>query len=135
LVARRETGKWFFQSGFAHYNDNVAVFRGIRVLNQVYYVLLILLALLSVWLLPRKRADAFPRATAGLSICVYFSLISLVFSGQSRFHFSLMPFIVIYAAWTVVRAAGPAAAKSSQLRPEPASSHARPTPGATYKAG
>jgi hypothetical protein len=63
--------EWFFQSGFTHYNDNVPLFRGIRALNQIYYALLILLALPSVWLLLKKRGDAFPQATAGLSICVY----------------------------------------------------------------
>jgi hypothetical protein len=44
-----------------------------------------------------------PWATAGLGLSLYFSAISVAFSGQSRFHCSLMPFIVIYAAWTLIR--------------------------------
>jgi hypothetical protein len=95
--------EWFYQRGFEHYDANVLLFRAVRVLNQAYYFVILLLALPSVWLLLRKRDTARPWATAGVGLCAYFSLISLVFSGQSRLHFSLMPFIAIYAAWTLVR--------------------------------
>jgi hypothetical protein len=95
--------EWFYQRGFARYDANVLVFRALRILNQAYYFVLLLLALPSVGLLLRMRTDTPPWAIAGLSLCVYFSMISLIFSGQSRFHFSLMPFVAMYSAWTLVR--------------------------------
>jgi hypothetical protein len=95
--------EWFYQRGFAYYDANVLLFRAVRVLNQAYYFVILLLALPSVWLLPRERAGASPWTMVGLALCVYVSLISLVFSGQSRFHFCLMPFLVIYSAANAVQ--------------------------------
>jgi Dolichyl-phosphate-mannose-protein mannosyltransferase len=95
--------EWFYQRGFVHYDASVFLFRAVRGLNQVYYFGILLLALPSIWQVLRRRDKAFPWTTMGLGLCTYFSLISLVFSGQSRFHFSLMPFVAVYAAWTLVR--------------------------------
>ncbi len=108
--------EYSYQNGFAYYAANVALFRTVRVLNQAYYFLLLLLALPAIWLLLRRRAAASPWAGAGLSICVYFSAISMVFSGQSRFHFSLMPFVAIYAGWTLVRASMPGRNRAAGLQ-------------------
>ena len=88
---------------FRAIRSNMLLFRVLRVLNQAYYFTLLLLALPSVGLVVRRRTEAMPWATAGLSLIIYFSVISLVFSGQSRFHFSLMPFVAMYSAWTMVR--------------------------------
>lgn len=95
--------EWFYQRGFAHYDSNLLLFRAVRGLNQVYYFVILLLALPSVWSLPRGRAGASPWTLVGLELGVYISLISLVFSGQSRFHFGLMPFLAIYAASNLVQ--------------------------------
>ena len=96
--------EWFYQRGFAGYERWAPVFRAVRVLNQGYYVLMLLFAAPSMWLLLRGRGPT-DWAHAGLALCVAFTLISLLFSGQSRFHFSLMPFLAAYAAWSVVRLA------------------------------
>ncbi len=114
--------EWFYQRGFPHYDANVLLFRAVRGLNQVYYDLILLLAVPSVWRLLRRPADASSWTTAGIGLCAYFSLISLVFSGQSRFHFSLMPFIAIYAAWTLVRVLATASpsCQSGIVRPQQA---------------
>jgi hypothetical protein len=97
--------EWFYQRGFAHYDRNVLLFRSLRILNQAYYLGIMLVAFSSVWLIRRNRTIVFakvsPWAIAGLSLCIYTSIISIAFSGQSRFHFSLMPFVVLYAAWTL----------------------------------
>ena len=99
--------EWFYQYGFENYDRNVLLFRGLRVFNQAYYLVIIVLALPSVWLVLRKRSGVFPEvspwAIAGICLSLYFSAISVAFSGQSRFHVSLMPFIVIYTAWTLIR--------------------------------
>lgn len=105
LWLRDGEAEWFYQRGFAAYNSNVTLFRAVRVLNQGYYFLLLALAAPCIWLLIRQRLPgASSWAHAGIALFVFFTLISLVFSGQSRFHFSLMPFVAIYAAWTVKRA-------------------------------
>jgi hypothetical protein len=93
--------EWFYQRGFAAYDANALLFRAVRVLNQAYYFAILLLAAPSVWLMLRRRTKVSPWAITGFGLCVYFSLISLVFSGQSRFHFSLMPFVAMYAAGTL----------------------------------
>lgn len=95
--------EWFYQRGFVQYDTNVLLFRAVRVLNQAYYFTILLLAVPSVWLLLRRCAKVSRWSITGLGLCVYFSLISSVFSGQSRFHFSLMPFVSMYAAWTLCR--------------------------------
>ncbi len=92
--------EWFYQAGYDRYDRNAVLFRSVRGLNQLLYVLLVLLALPALALLwPRARASV---PQLGWVLIAYFTAISLVFSGQSRFHFALMPWIAMYAAWTVV---------------------------------
>jgi 4-amino-4-deoxy-L-arabinose transferase-like glycosyltransferase len=106
--------EWFYQRGFAGYDNHWWLFRAVRGLNQVYYFVILLMALPTIWRLYATRAGTSSWATVGIVLCVYYSLISLIFSGQSRFHFSLMPFIAIYAAATLVRGASePQAASAS----------------------
>lgn len=98
--------EWFYQLGFARYAAYALLFRVIRVLNQAVYFAIWILAIPAGWLLLNRRIKAFPWLTVGPGLCVYFSLITLVFSGQSRFHFCLMPVIAMYAAWSLVHATG-----------------------------
>jgi 4-amino-4-deoxy-L-arabinose transferase-like glycosyltransferase len=91
-----------YEDGLPRYRDYALLFLALRLLNQAYYFLLLLLALPPVWLLLRRRAEIPPWGTAGISICFFFTAISLVFSGQSRFHYALMPFVVLYSGWTLV---------------------------------
>ena len=95
--------EWFYQRGSAIYDANYVVFRIVRGANQVFYLGILALALPSMWLLWRRRAALSPWAWTGVVFCLYFTLISMVFSGQSRFHFSLMPFVIGYASWTLAR--------------------------------
>ncbi len=106
--------EWAYERGLPRYQDYALLFRALRVFNQVYYFLLLLLALPPMWLLLRRRAEIPPWGTAGISICLYFTAISMVFSGQSRFHYALMPFVVMYSGWTLIRrAAGKGSACST----------------------
>jgi hypothetical protein len=41
------------------------------------------------------------RGLAATAVVGYFTAVCMVFSGQSRFHFALMPSVALYAAWTV----------------------------------
>ena len=134
--------EWFYQAGFTHYDANVLLFRGLRGMNQLYYFAILAQAVPAIWLLLRRRPKISRWAGTGLWICGYFSLISLAFSGQSRFHFSLMPFVVIYAAWTLVfamaayqRRVAALAARGGYLVAEPVLLDDLPDEGATQPAG
>lgn len=103
--------EWFYQRGSPIYDSYSLVFRAVRVANQGLYAAILLLAVPSAWVLWRRRREMSPWAWAGLAFCLFTTAISMVFSGQSRFHFSLMPFVAGYAAWTLARwQAGRAAA-------------------------
>jgi hypothetical protein len=52
-----------------------------------------------VLLCRRKHDAAWPWVSIGYCLMAYLTLISVVFSGQSRFHFPAMPWIIMYAAW------------------------------------
>jgi 4-amino-4-deoxy-L-arabinose transferase-like glycosyltransferase len=95
--------EWYYQDGFPGFQAWSSAFRAVRIFNQAYYFAIWLMALRAGWLLLANRAKACPWVTMGFGLCVYLSLISLVFSGQPRFHYALMPMVSIYAAWTLVR--------------------------------
>lgn len=90
-------GEWAYQAGTPWYDQHAKWFRSVRVINQVYYFLLLGGFALAIWKLLRTPAK--PAMYYGLVIAVYFTLISLVFSGQSRYHFPVMPFVLAYVAW------------------------------------
>jgi hypothetical protein len=93
--------EWLYQAGYAGYERYRVLFRTVRVLNQALYAALLLLALPCLTVLWRRcRARIAPQT--GWLLFAYATAISVVFSGQSRFHFSLIPWIAIYAAQTLV---------------------------------
>jgi hypothetical protein len=95
--------EWSYQAGYKSYENFWLAFRIARVVNQLYYICLILLFLLSVVCFARRRRPLDTYEVTGYALVVYFTLISIVFSGQSRFHYPLMPWIAIYAGWTVTQ--------------------------------
>jgi 4-amino-4-deoxy-L-arabinose transferase-like glycosyltransferase len=95
--------EWFYQAGSPVYEANAAWFRVVRGFNQLFYLGVLALAATGAWRLWRTRATVTPWAWAGVSFCLYFTLVSVVFSGQSRFHFALMPFVIGYAAWALAQ--------------------------------
>ena len=98
--------EWFYQAGFKGYDDDWVLFRAIRGLNQLYYaVLIIFFAVSSLYFLKLRRMLSLYAAT-GYILAAYFTAISIVFSGQSRFHFPLMPWAAMYAAWVITQWAG-----------------------------
>ena len=94
--------EWLYQSGYGDYDRYVIPFRAIRILNQLLYWAVLGLAVAAVWPMLRQRRPVSPWWYAGWALIGYFTAISVVFSGRSRFHFALMPFIALYAAWMVV---------------------------------
>ena len=93
--------EWLYQSGYAGYEAHAWLFRAVRVVNQVFYVLMLGLAAGSVPAMWRQRRSFPVWCWSGWAVVGYFTALSAVFSGQSRFHFVLMPFMALYAAWWV----------------------------------
>lgn len=90
-------GEWGYQRGTPWYDREAKWFRSVRIVNQAYYFLLLTGFAMAIWRL--LRTLAMPRLYLGLAIAIYFTFISLVFSGQSRYHFPVMPFVIAYVAW------------------------------------
>lgn len=92
--------EWNVQMGFADYEKWKVWFRSARVANQLYYFALLAGFAYGLYHCVRLRD---PQTLAVPLAALYFTALSLVFSGQSRYHAPLMPFIVAYAAWALVR--------------------------------
>jgi hypothetical protein len=99
LWSRDGEGEWGYQAGTPWYDQSQVWFRTVRVVNQVFYGCILLLFAIALARLLRERAPM--RAYYGAAIAAAFTLISMVFSGQSRYHFPAMPFMLMYAAWVV----------------------------------
>ena len=95
--------EWSYQAGFKHYDDYWMIFRAVRAFNQLYYMCLIALFILSTIYFVRQWRALSPYVATGYILAVYTTAISIVFSGQSRFHFPLMPWVAMYAAWAITQ--------------------------------
>jgi len=85
------------------YEKHRYLFRGIRVLNQGYYLLLILSFAVAIFPLWRYRhKTAWPWSLFGYVYCGYLTFLSIVFFGYSRFHFPVMPWVIMTVAWAAV---------------------------------
>lgn len=104
LWARDGEAEWLYQSGYAGYDAHETIFRVVRWANQLFYGGVMALALWSLRAMWRQRRSLPAIAWSGWAVMGYFTALSVVFSGQSRFHFALMPFAAIYAAHALMRA-------------------------------
>lgn len=103
LWAKDGEAEWGYQVGYPRYEQYWYVFRSVRWVNQIFYGLLLVGSLVSVVLLVKNgRRVAWPWVLIGYCLMIYLTVISVVFSGQPRFHFPAMPWIIMYAAWAVV---------------------------------
>jgi 4-amino-4-deoxy-L-arabinose transferase-like glycosyltransferase len=76
----------------------------LKVLAQGYYVLIVLAFLIMIILhLSEHRFQSHDQAlpALGLWMALYFTLISLLTFGDTRFHFPVLPWVVMYAATLV----------------------------------
>lgn len=92
--------EWAYQSGTEWYEAKQRWFRAVRITNQAFYVAVIALFFYAAVRLIKARAS--PRFMYGYAIAAFFTCLSLVFSGQSRYHFPIMPLIMIYAGWLML---------------------------------
>ena len=77
-----------------------------RYANQAYYAVLMLAFALAFFVMLMKRHRDGQRWIGWwllpYGIALYPTLICVVFSGQSRFHYPVMPFVCITAGWLFV---------------------------------
>lgn len=97
---------WGFQGGYANYQQHAETFFAVRLFNQAYYVVLILsfavAAPLMIVLRRRQGQHLIDWWLLPYGIALYPTAIAVVFSGQSRFHYPVMPFICMTAGWLLV---------------------------------
>ncbi|EIZ79178.1 glycosyl transferase family protein [Novosphingobium sp. Rr 2-17] len=102
--------EWAYQGGAPSYPRFEIAYRAVRVLNQGYYVLLMLaFAAAFPAMIVRRRRDGQRWIGWWLlpyGVALYPTLICVVFSGQSRFHYPVMPFVCMAAGWLVIAALG-----------------------------
>ncbi|MEZ0136822.1 glycosyltransferase family 39 protein, partial [Novosphingobium sp. NRRL B-2648] len=102
--------EWAYQGGAPGYARFEMVYRAVRVLNQGYYVLLMAAFGAAFFvMIARRRRDGQRWIGWWLlpyGIALYPTLICLVFSGQSRFHYPVMPWVCMTAGWLAMTALG-----------------------------
>lgn len=95
--------EWAYQAAAPSYARFELLYRALRVANQAYYALLMLgFAVAFVVMTVRRRSDGQRWVDWWLlpwGVAAYPSLIALVFSGQSRFHYPVMPFVCLACGW------------------------------------
>jgi 4-amino-4-deoxy-L-arabinose transferase-like glycosyltransferase len=78
--------------------------------NQLYYLALLLLAACcfaaAVRAVFRTRDEAETRLGLLLCMPLFATLLAFAFTGQVRYHFPAMPFVIVAAGWTLSRIAG-----------------------------
>jgi hypothetical protein len=99
-------GQWAYETGSAAYAAAPRAFLALRLANQAWYWALLALFVAALPVMIRTRRRAGQRLIdwwlLPYGIAAYPSVIAMVFSGQSRFHYPAMPFVAIMAAWLVV---------------------------------
>ncbi|MBB4857892.1 4-amino-4-deoxy-L-arabinose transferase-like glycosyltransferase [Novosphingobium chloroacetimidivorans] len=95
--------EWAYQAAAPSYPRFELLYRAVRVANQAYYMLLMLgFAAAFVAMTIRRRAEGQRWVGWWLvpwGVALYPSLIAVVFSGQSRFHYPVMPFVCLACGW------------------------------------
>jgi hypothetical protein len=92
--------EWGFQAGTPWYDRYYIAFRIVRAANQALYVVIMVLSATALLALRRLK----PRSSIyfGYLVAGFVTLVSLIFSGQSRYHFPVMPFLLMYSGWMLV---------------------------------
>ena len=108
--------EWCYQLGYRGYSQYWPIFRAVRAINQVYYSGLMAFFLLSVLICYWDRQWPSIEFCTGYALILFTTAISIIFSGQSRFHFPMMPWVAMYASWSILRLT-----VASRLTPAPAS--------------
>lgn len=99
--------EWSFQAGHEGYSEYASWFRAVRYGNQAFYAcLMAAFAWAGFLLLSGKERPTGIRLDWWLlpyMLALYPTLIAIVFSGQSRFHYPVMPFVAMTCGWLLAR--------------------------------
>jgi 4-amino-4-deoxy-L-arabinose transferase-like glycosyltransferase len=110
--------EWAYQAAAPSYARFELLYRAVRIANQAYYALLMLgFAVAFVVMTVRRRSDRQRWVDWWLlpwGVAAYPSLIALVFSGQSRFHYPVMPFVCLACGWLLCEALTARASRHAQ---------------------
>jgi hypothetical protein len=97
--------EWAYQGGHPGYAAHAPLFRAIRYANQGYYGLLMLGFAVAFAAMVRQRVRAGARWIdwwlLPYGVAAYLCLVAVVFSGQSRFHYPVMPFVCLTVGWLI----------------------------------
>jgi len=97
--------QWHFERGWAPWERYATLGHAIRLANQALYVLMLLgMAAFAVVELRRRLREKLRLIDWWLlpyGIAAYVSAIAVVFSGQGRFHYPVMPFAAMVCGWLV----------------------------------
>lgn len=106
LVWRKDTDA--FWSLAATYPDASGAWRIVQALNQLFYMAVVGLGVAALVLAVRDRVrgDA-ARAPLLLLGCMpaFVTLTAFAFTGQTRYHYPAMPFLIVAAGWSLARLA------------------------------
>lgn len=100
--------EWAYQAGAPGYARFETAYRAVRYVNQAYYAALMIGFAAAFVTMAAGRLRARQRWLdwwlLPYGIALYPTLICLVFSGQSRFHYPVMPFVCMTVGWLAVTA-------------------------------
>jgi 4-amino-4-deoxy-L-arabinose transferase-like glycosyltransferase len=121
-------GQWAYETGSPSYAAAPLAFLALRAANQAWYALLMAGFLCAGYAQVRRRVADGRRVidwwVLPFGIALYPSMIAMVFSGQSRFHYPAMPFVAMAAGWlladwllraTTVQGSAPKAPGNAEL--------------------
>ena len=80
-----------------------------RAINQVWYWLLLAAFAMAPLRIARRRIDWW---LVPYAVALFPTIIAVVFSGQSRFHYPAMPFVCLVAGWLLADWIGAAGLRS-----------------------
>lgn len=113
-------GQWGIEGGYANFEQHAAVARVLRWGNQIYYCLLLVgFAIAAIVMVRYRRRQEEPLIDWWLlpyGIAAYPTMIAMVFSGQSRFHYPVMPFVVMACGWLIAYAFQQSAARTKNRK-------------------
>lgn len=86
------------------YPDRSGLWRGVQAIDQLYYMALVALGLFALGVAVRDRLrGTFDHAPLMLLGCMpaFATLTAFGFTGQTRYHYPAMPFLILGAGWTL----------------------------------
>jgi len=120
LWSKDSDGFWGLKGSYPEMEGPLTILQWV---NQIFYMLVILLALPALWAGLRswlgRREDEDKRLLIMFLMPAFVTLTAIVFTGQIRYHFPAMPFLMVAVGWSIAhfasRGQGTRFAKAAQL--------------------